>query len=246
MARWYDPALGRFVQADTVVPDGVQGLDRYAYVSNNPVKYNDPSGHSPCDDWGACEESDSTSTTTTTSSTNTGRNYPVNAPSKYFCSSTLQNCFGDEVKLKNLFEYNEDNPIPIEEFETLADKVAEDLFTHDLGWPGYFAGRGTYDTPFYNGGESEQRTGIPGSENGYWAADQRVCIETLGCSGRSEINYFAQGMWGAAVGEPKPVSVFIVFTWKVFEYHQNPSEKTLFWLNYGYDYYQEWLNNSTK
>ena len=44
-ARWYDPALGRFAQADTVVPAGVQGLDRYAYVSNNPIVYTDPSGH---------------------------------------------------------------------------------------------------------------------------------------------------------------------------------------------------------
>jgi hypothetical protein len=46
-ARWYDPALGRFVQADTVIPGGLQGLDRYAYVTNNPLKYVDPSGHCP-------------------------------------------------------------------------------------------------------------------------------------------------------------------------------------------------------
>ena len=32
-ARWYDPALGRFAQADSVVPGGVQGYDRYAYGS---------------------------------------------------------------------------------------------------------------------------------------------------------------------------------------------------------------------
>ena len=44
-ARWYDPAAGRFVQPDTIVPGGVQGLDRYAYVGNNPLKYIDPSGH---------------------------------------------------------------------------------------------------------------------------------------------------------------------------------------------------------
>jgi RHS repeat-associated protein len=44
-ARWYDPALGRFIQADSIVPGGVQGLDRYAYNYNNPVKYIDPSGH---------------------------------------------------------------------------------------------------------------------------------------------------------------------------------------------------------
>ena len=35
-ARWYDPALGRFAQADTIVPGGVQGLDRYAAMVNNP------------------------------------------------------------------------------------------------------------------------------------------------------------------------------------------------------------------
>ena len=44
-ARWYDPSLGRFAQADTIVPGGVQGLDRYAYVSNSPINYIDPSGH---------------------------------------------------------------------------------------------------------------------------------------------------------------------------------------------------------
>jgi RHS repeat-associated protein len=63
-SRFYDPVIGRFAQADTVVPGGVQGLDRYAYVSNNPVKYVDPSGHLPtdgecglhgeeCDPWGS-------------------------------------------------------------------------------------------------------------------------------------------------------------------------------------------------
>ena len=44
-ARWYDPALGRFAQADSIVPPGVQGLDRYAYVNNNPMLYTDPTGH---------------------------------------------------------------------------------------------------------------------------------------------------------------------------------------------------------
>jgi RHS repeat-associated protein len=62
-ARWYDPALGRFAQADSIVPGGVQGLDRYAYVSNNPLKYIDPSGHRPvagCGDEGKndCYEDD--------------------------------------------------------------------------------------------------------------------------------------------------------------------------------------------
>jgi RHS repeat-associated protein len=49
-ARWYDPMTGRMAQADTIVPGGVQGLDRYAYVNNSPVRYTDPSGHVPCED----------------------------------------------------------------------------------------------------------------------------------------------------------------------------------------------------
>ncbi len=44
-ARWYDSTTGRFAQADSIVPAGAQGLDRYAYANNNPVKYTDPSGH---------------------------------------------------------------------------------------------------------------------------------------------------------------------------------------------------------
>ncbi|MBI4761327.1 MAG: RHS repeat-associated core domain-containing protein [Chloroflexota bacterium] len=49
-ARWYDPSLGRFAQADTIVPtqtQDVQAWDRYAYTSNNPVRYTDPTGHCP-------------------------------------------------------------------------------------------------------------------------------------------------------------------------------------------------------
>ncbi|MBC7250366.1 MAG: hypothetical protein H5T62_08770 [Anaerolineae bacterium] len=46
-ARFYDPVLGRFVSADTVVPNpgNPQDLNRYAYVRNNPLRYTDPSGY---------------------------------------------------------------------------------------------------------------------------------------------------------------------------------------------------------
>ena len=49
VARWYDPAIGRFVQADSVVPNpgSAKSWDRYAYTYNNPIKYNDPTGHCP-------------------------------------------------------------------------------------------------------------------------------------------------------------------------------------------------------
>ncbi len=59
-ARWYDPALGRFAQADSIVPAGVQGYDRYAYVRNNPLRYTDPSGHiETCGVGDTCKHADS-------------------------------------------------------------------------------------------------------------------------------------------------------------------------------------------
>lgn len=46
--RVYDPALGRFMSADSIVPNPsfTQDYNRYAYVLNNPLTYIDPTGHS--------------------------------------------------------------------------------------------------------------------------------------------------------------------------------------------------------
>jgi len=46
-ARYYDPAIGRFVSADSIVQDYTdpQTLNRYSYCRNNPLIYVDPSGH---------------------------------------------------------------------------------------------------------------------------------------------------------------------------------------------------------
>jgi RHS repeat-associated protein len=41
-SRYYAPQIGRFVQEDTFRGDG---LNLYAYVANNPLKYVDPSGY---------------------------------------------------------------------------------------------------------------------------------------------------------------------------------------------------------
>ncbi|WP_026371044.1 RHS repeat-associated core domain-containing protein [Kallotenue papyrolyticum] len=70
-ARYYDPALSRFISADTIVPgsgaltlwpsdataaplfaqanapgpQNPQELNRYSYVNNNPIRHTDPTGH---------------------------------------------------------------------------------------------------------------------------------------------------------------------------------------------------------
>lgn len=45
--RVYDPVLGRFLSPDPMVqaPFDTQGLNRYGYVRNNPLRYTDPSGY---------------------------------------------------------------------------------------------------------------------------------------------------------------------------------------------------------
>jgi RHS repeat-associated protein len=49
-SRYYDPVVGRFVQADGLLPSGgnsPQELDLYAYALNSPINYVDPTGHMP-------------------------------------------------------------------------------------------------------------------------------------------------------------------------------------------------------
>jgi RHS repeat-associated protein len=46
-ARYYAQGLGRFISADTMVPDGKdpQAWNRFTYALNNSLRYTDPSGH---------------------------------------------------------------------------------------------------------------------------------------------------------------------------------------------------------
>ncbi|MBK9943317.1 MAG: hypothetical protein IPP13_17055 [Kouleothrix sp.] len=41
-ARYYNPAIGRFVSADSMAPEyaNPQDLNPYTYTHNNPVRYN--------------------------------------------------------------------------------------------------------------------------------------------------------------------------------------------------------------
>ena len=61
VARWYDPQISHFVQADSLIPQpGNAGdWDRYAYVLWNPINFNDPTGHQVCTEEGYCFDGNS-------------------------------------------------------------------------------------------------------------------------------------------------------------------------------------------
>jgi RHS repeat-associated protein len=48
-ARYYHPALGRFLTQDSLIPDVTNGqaLNAYTYVYNDPINLVDPSGNIP-------------------------------------------------------------------------------------------------------------------------------------------------------------------------------------------------------
>ena len=57
-ARYYLPEVGRFISADTIVPEPTdpQSYNRYSYTRNNPVNLIDPTGHVDSDgcDFNGC------------------------------------------------------------------------------------------------------------------------------------------------------------------------------------------------
>ncbi len=64
-ARFYSSYINRFLQPDSIIPGAgnPQAFNRYSYVGNRPVNFNDPSGHMPiagCGDDGKddCYEDD--------------------------------------------------------------------------------------------------------------------------------------------------------------------------------------------
>ncbi|MEW6085938.1 MAG: RHS repeat-associated core domain-containing protein [Chloroflexota bacterium] len=79
-ARFYSPKLGRFLSADSLVPNmaNPQALNRYSYVFNRPLRYVDPSGNIPIDCWNDPSYCSNTTTLPTSPYSSNRPNLPGN------------------------------------------------------------------------------------------------------------------------------------------------------------------------
>ncbi|MDY7041455.1 MAG: hypothetical protein SVX38_11385, partial [Chloroflexota bacterium] len=211
---------------------------RYAYVRNNPLRYTDPSGRCipgvNCP-WGASE---------------TGGIVQVE---KTYACGTLAECHGSPSRnwrgtTKVLPRFEDHEFINELEFNNLFKAVHQDLKTESTvrAWPGtelgyvfgYLAGRGVYDTPFWNGYEE----------------DTVICIQGHGCYQRSHVNYIAQGMWGARGGETTGETLEVVEWWNQYMYGHPADPDELYWAEVGSKWemerlrqeMQEWLEELTE
>jgi RHS repeat-associated protein len=259
-ARFYSPYLNRFISPDPIIPDPAnpQNFNHYAYALNNPVKYTDSSGH--CIICIAAVLVGAALFVTASAPLPEGqliqqqqdRTYLSNPSGGIGCTGSLSECHkGGQLK-----DFADNPNISQEEFNEFADLVAEEMYfgwtpsveglsgdaspegLFDKAWsygPGAVAGRGTFDTPFYNGG------GRGGANPPPYSSDQQVCIEGVGCYGRSEVNYIAQGMWGASSGDSLEATLDTTDFWNQDSYSKSAAEGKMQWTKFGYNYYKDWL-----
>jgi RHS repeat-associated protein len=81
------------------------------------------------------------------------------------------------------------------------------------------------------------------SDTWYWngdAEDIEMCLNEKSYS-RSEINYFAQGMWGRAAGDSLETTLLTADLWKRARHPiEGASEDVLYWVDYGWNKYDEY------
>ena len=258
-SRFYSPKLGRFLSADTIVPNAAnpQAFNRYSYVFGNPLRYTDPSGNIPIDCWN--DSSYCSNTTTLPSSP-----YPSRPPQQppgggggngdrdgrssgdpLDPSLAIQPVSGicpEGVPLVQCayngeyYEPYEDIYMENDEFNNLLLAIYFDLQNRSPVGGYDLDNRSIYDTPLWDS---------------YGEFTGMVCFDDE-CYRRSEVNYVAQGMWVAASDQSRVEGYLGITTWKVCSllnypecarpadanyWPPIPSEGTLYWFDVGYDVY---------
>jgi hypothetical protein len=153
------------------------------------------------------------------------------------CTSTLLECY--YASPLQLMKFQDRQAIDPAQFNALIIAVYIDIKSMDQGWPigsnNYL--RLTFDMPFFNGFYLYRDELLGGATRKIALNDTTVCIEGY-CSSRSDINYFAQGMWGAASGQTLDDVYADAEDWKK-DRNASLSVDAQYWIKFGYDKYNE-------
>ena len=144
-----------------------------------------------------------------------------------YCTGSLSECF-QNVELK---KFTDNQVIDTGDFHNMLDTVNIDL--HKKWRTTYDPARAGYDTPFYNGNDENN--------------DKTVCVDNK-CSPQSAVNYVAQGMYSAHTGQSLPDAKKLADRWNRYAHmfgSGGATEDELYWLEYGYNYYNT-INKTTK
>jgi hypothetical protein len=219
-------------------------------VNNAPIRFTDPSGHSAslCSPGEACGgQYQYGPGGLDDNAKNLGiANYvpTEKKPSKTKRIDNQSNGYGCTEELKVCYEKGILADIPKhidqQEFDDLLVSVATDMdngMTLPTNVGGFLSGRWTFDTPFYNGGGRGGYDDPP-----YESYESTLIGNSDSYSNRSEINYFAQGMWSAAAGESLDRALKYTTDWNGTWYKLTPEQipGKLYWTEYGYSWYQNW------
>jgi hypothetical protein len=248
------PYINRFLQPDSIIPDpyNPQSWNRYSYVTNRPVNFNDPTGHMMKEDDGGSNDNYCDTHPKACKSKD-----PDHELSGGSCHDANNNGYSDIVcpdqdntrELWDLRANADDVTCPagtplVECYyahgslfmgdETLYISAAE---FNDLMLAIYYEVDGrsfidltissiAFDTPFYDLSRSPGPT-LPG----------RACIEGIGCYSRTEINYVAQGIIAAGAGQSREGGLEKVIAWKLASAQHLPSLGTVSMYDVGYNFY---------
>jgi RHS repeat-associated protein len=132
-ARWYDPSLGRFAQADTMIPDVYypSKYDHFSYAINNPLIYIDPSGHDCANPSTAyeqfmCEGGTSTTLNNSGTSSSSSNNGGTSSTSTY-----LPNAY--QLSRPDLDSYSQDQGHNYDCGDTTISMACNMYFDHTSG-----------------------------------------------------------------------------------------------------------------
>ena len=269
IARFYDPVIAHFIQADSVIPQASASAsyDRYACVSGNPTNFSDPTGNIPCVDWndyGKCivdTQANKTwsQTSAATKAISPTTSFAPNVPgssAKGGTSATSTRRTGGNKETKGTGNYP-NAPDPTAPLVIIGTSINPSCNSGNLTW--CFYNRGLLPTGTYNVSQSQMEelmTAVYYDINNrpYASYLDRVRYDTPFWDWEGVANSIIciegdcyKGIevnylaqgMFSAKYETYDPGLLLVYLWKESQYREPPSSGTMYWYTAGYNFWMD-------